>query len=168
MGIIKYELIICEINNQNFNFRGIKVDTKQDIKRITHSADYDAIGYITGDRTIDFTFTDPKDEEIINKLFEEWIETHEPFFMLISAKNVDTEEWDPIATLEDCVLTKVDHTLNSKEEWKPSVSGMARKFKRINHQFDTNTPKPTTNTNTEPEEDNKGIISQLGEIIGGE
>ena len=133
---IKYELIRCEINNQKLFFNGIKIDTKQDIKRITHSADYDPIGYVTGDKTVDFSLTDPKDAQMITRLYDAWVENHVPFYMSMYAQNVNTGAWDMVAGLDSCVLNKVDHNLKAKEEWKPSVSGMALKYVRTNYQFD--------------------------------
>ena len=70
---VKYELIRCEINHQKLFFNGIKIDTKQDIKRITHSGDYDAIGYVTGEKTVDFSLTDPKDARMITRLYDTWV-----------------------------------------------------------------------------------------------
>jgi hypothetical protein len=139
MKPIKYELACCKINGEELHFAGLKIDTKQDVKRITHAGSYDAIGYVTGDRTVDFTFTDPKDQKMITRLYDLWIIDHNSFFMLMLSKNLDTGAWDPIASLENCVLTKVDHNLKSKDEWKPSVSGMALKYKRGHHQFDPET-----------------------------
>ena len=52
---------------------------------------------------------------------------------------MDTNAWEMVAVLENCVLNKVDHNLKAKEEWKPSVSGMALKYRRVNYQFDPET-----------------------------
>lgn len=136
---LKYELIRCEINNQKLFFNGIKIDTKQDIKRITHSEDFDPIGYVTGEKTVDFSLTDPKDAGMITGLYDAWVRNHMPFHMSMYAKNVEMDNWDMVATLEGCVLNKVDHNLKAKEEWKPSVSGMALKYHRVNYQFDPET-----------------------------
>lgn len=171
----KYELISCEINTHKFYFNGIKIDTKQEIKRITHSADYDPIGYITGDKTVDFTFTDPKDAQMLEMLYSTWTTTHTPFNMIIYAKNVDTNGWDIVATLDGCVLNKIDHNIKSKEEWKPGAGGMALKYSRVNYQFD-----PDTGTLLSPAKDalssvnttlskGKSIISEaerVGRTVG--
>ena len=135
----KYELIRCEINNQRFYFQGIKIDTKTDIKRITHSADYAPIGYVTGEQTIDFTFTDPKDEPMLVDLYNSWVNNHQTFTLELFSKNTVTNAWDLIGLLEGCVLTKVDHNLKAKDEWKPGASGMAIKYTSVNHQFDPET-----------------------------
>jgi hypothetical protein len=133
---IGYELIRCEINGQRLFFNGIKIDTKQDIKRITHSASYDPIGYVTGEKTVDFSLTDPKDAQMITILYDTWVQFHTHFNMQLFSQNVDTLAWDMVGALEGCVLNKVDHNLKAKEEWKPSVSGMALNYRSIRHQFD--------------------------------
>lgn len=136
MKPVKYELVSCEIGGQKLFFNGIKIDTKQEIKRVTHGADYNAVGYVTGDRTVDFTLTNPKDARMIDRLYTAWIDLHMPFNMMIYSKNIDTGAWDLVATLIDCVLNKIDHNIKSKEEWKPGASGMALQYKRLNYQFD--------------------------------
>lgn len=169
---IKYELIRCEIDNQKLFFNGIKIDTKQDIKRITHSADYDPIGYVTGEKTVDFTLTDPKDDPMITNLYESWVGTHQPFTLQLFSKNTVTNGWDMLGLLENCVLTKVDHNLKSKDEWKPGASGMALKYTSLRHQFDPETGgllglagNAITSVNTATAQA-KGVLSTASAVTG--
>jgi hypothetical protein len=172
---IQYELIRCEIRGQKLYFNGIKIDTKQDIKRITHSADYNPIGYVTGDKTVDFSLTEPKDSEMLTILYDTWVKYHTPFTLKLFSQNVDTLAWDMLGALEGCVLNKVDHNLKAKEEWKPNVSGMAIKYTSLRHQFDPTTggvlnaaKNVLTSVNTATAKASGGIaaLETAGKLVG--
>lgn len=139
MNPIQYNLITCDIAGKDLHFKGIKIDAKQDIKRVTHSGDHKAAGFVTGESTIDFTLTEPKDVELLVHLYDVWTVTQQTFTIKIFGRNTRTGKLDPIAILTDCVFNKIDHNISGKEEWKPSVSGMALGLNRINYQFDPDT-----------------------------
>jgi hypothetical protein len=136
---IKYEKVYCKINGQELYFKGIKFTVKVDIKRVTHSGSYDAVGYITGDRTIDFTLNEPKDTHMIDLLRDLWMANHQMFNLVILAENVRNGKLEPIVMLEGCTLNSTEGNIGGKEEWKPTAGGMALKCYRINYQFDTET-----------------------------
>jgi hypothetical protein len=135
MSKIHYELIQVYAEDKTIIMHGLDVETKNDTKRITHPNSHNAIGYIHGENTIDFSFTEPKDQPGLEYLYNRWTQEHLKFFMLLFGKNIQTGKYDPIIRLDDCIITSVKNNIKAKEEWKATATGYALSSKRINHQY---------------------------------
>lgn len=135
---LRYDLIRCTINGKPYYMNGIEVDDKIDTKRVTHPGSHNAIGYVKGERTIDFTFTESKDQRLLYHIYNRCITDHDRFQLILFSKNTRTGRYDPVLVLSECTLNSAKSSIKSKEEWKPAATGYALHMERLNTQFEAN------------------------------
>ena len=133
---LRYDLIRCNLGGKPYYMNGIEVDDKIDTKRVTHPASHNALDFVKGERTIDFTFTESKDQRLLYQIYNMCISNNYRFQLILFSKNLRTGRYDPVLVLSECTLNSAKSSIKSKEEWKPAATGYALHMQRLNTQYE--------------------------------
>jgi hypothetical protein len=133
--VLRFNLIQAVIDGEPVYMNGLEVDDKTDTKRVGHSASHDALDYVKGERTIDFTFTDPKDQPLLFDIYNRCIDSNFRFTLILFGKNLETGAYVPVLSLGNCTLNNAKSSIKAKEEWKPTATGFALSMERLETQY---------------------------------
>jgi len=110
---------------------GIEFKDKTDTKRVKTGNSFNTVDYIRGDRDIDFTYTDPKDQPILFQIYEKCVNDGLVFTQVV----IDPKTNTPVARADGCTITQCDRTIKAKDEWKINAQGFAKYLEHINFQM---------------------------------